>query len=61
MTADKAKFGHERVFNEVGRAIQYGQTGAKELLERLMPAVRNYVGDAEQSDDLTMLAIRFRK
>ena len=61
MTADKEKFGHERVFNEVSRAIQDGQTGPKELIERLKQAVRNYVGDAEQSDDLTMLAIRFRK
>ena len=61
MTADKEKFGHERVFNEVSRAIQDGQTGPKELIERLKLAVRNYVGDAEQSDDLTMLAIRFRK
>ena len=61
MNADKEKFGHERVFNEVSRAIQDGQTGPKELIERLKQAVRNYVGDAEQSDDLTMLAIRFRK
>ena len=61
MTADKEKFGHERVFNEVNRAIQDGQTEPKELIERLKQAVRNYVGDAEQSDDLTMLAIRFRK
>ena len=61
MTADLEQFGHERVFNEVNRAIQDGQTGPKELIERLKQAVRNYVGDAEQSDDLTMLAIRFRK
>ena len=61
MTADKEKFGHKRVFNEVNRAIQDGQTGPKELIERMKQAVRNYVGDAEQSDDLTMLAIRFRK
>jgi sigma-B regulation protein RsbU (phosphoserine phosphatase) len=61
MTADKEKLGNERVFNEVRRAIQDGQTGPKELIERLKQAVRDFVGDAVQSDDLTLLAIRFRK
>ena len=61
MTADKEKIGNERIFNEVSCAIQNGQTGPKELIERLKQAVRDFVGDAVQSDDLTLLAIRFGK
>ena len=61
MTADKEKIGNERIFNEVSCAIQNGQTGPKELIERLKQAVHDFVGDAEQSDDLTLLAIRFGK
>ena len=61
MTADREKIGNERIFNEVSCAIQNGQTGPKELIERLKQAVHDFVGDAEQSDDLTLLAIRFGK
>ena len=61
MTADKEKIGNERIFNEVSCAIQNGQTGPKELIERLKQAVHDFVGDSEQSDDLTLLAIRFGK
>jgi serine phosphatase RsbU (regulator of sigma subunit) len=32
---------------------------AKQLLDSINMAVNNFVGDAEQSDDLTMLAIRY--
>ncbi len=58
MTADQVKGGNDPVLNEVDRAIQDGQTGPKELIERLKQSVSNYLGDAEQSDDIAMLAIR---
>jgi sigma-B regulation protein RsbU (phosphoserine phosphatase) len=61
MTANQEKLGNERVFNEVNRAIQDGQTRPKELIDRMKQAVHDFVGDAEQSDDLTLLAIRLKK
>ena len=36
-----------------------GQLSAKALTERLAQAVHDFVGDTEQSDGLTMLAVRF--
>jgi sigma-B regulation protein RsbU (phosphoserine phosphatase) len=45
----------------VNRAIQDGQTRPKELIDRMKQAVHDFVGDAEQSDDLTLLAIRLKK
>ena len=36
-----------------------GQLSAKALTEWLAQAVHDFVGDTEQSDDLTMLAVRF--
>ena len=34
---------------------------AQELIEAMTAAVHQFVGDTEQSDDLTMLAFRIRK
>lgn len=59
MAADKEKSDNEQVLNEVNRAIQDGQTDPKELIERLKQSISNYIGDAEQGDDITMLAIKF--
>ena len=61
MTANHERLGYKRVFNEVNRAIQDGQTRPKELIDRMKQAVHDFVGDAEQSDDLTLLAIRLKK
>ena len=56
---DKAFFGLERVLDEVNRANEAGQLTPKTLIEDMTEAVHDFVGDAEQSDDLTMLALKF--
>ena len=59
MTADKKMFGREQILDEINRAIQAGQVAPKALIERMTAAVQAFVGDTEQSDDLTMLAINY--
>ena len=46
---------------ETGRQIQAdGQTQPRQVVDRMMAAVKAFVGNADQSDDLTMLAIQFQ-
>ena len=59
LNADKEKFGKERILNEANHAIQAGQLSPKALIEQLTRSVHQFVGDTEQSDDLTMLAINY--
>lgn len=61
LNADKEKFGKERILNEANRAIQAGKLSPKALIEQLTRSVHQFVGDTEQSDDLTMLAINYLK
>ena len=51
------QFGIERVMSNLQH--HEAQISAKQLLDSINMAVNNFVGDAEQSDDLTMLAIRY--
>ena len=55
--ADIEMFSEDRIFDELNHAIQDGQLSPKALVERLTQAVHDFVGDTEQSDDLTMMAI----
>lgn len=50
------QFGEERMLATIE---QSAQEQPKQAVERMLAAVRTFVGDAQQSDDLTMLAIRF--
>lgn len=59
MDADEKQFGDERIFDVLNRAIQTGELSPKPLIERMTQTVHHYVGDTEQSDDLTMLCLRF--
>ena len=52
-------FGREQILDEINRTIQTGQVAPKALIERMTAAVQAFVGDTEQSDDLTMLAINY--
>ena len=61
MNAEKKEFGEERIFNELNKAIQAEELAPKALIERLIQAVHDFVGDTEQSDDLTLLCIRKEK
>jgi sigma-B regulation protein RsbU (phosphoserine phosphatase) len=59
MDADNREFGRERILEEATGFIRDGQHSSKALADRLAQAVHDFVGDTEQSDDLTMLAVRF--
>ena len=51
-------FGRDRVMEESRQAIDEGCVSPQPLIETMTKAVTSFVGDAEQSDDLTMLAIQ---
>lgn len=52
---DHTQFG----LNKMLAALLSPSTDAKKLVETVTDAVKDFVGDAEQSDDLTLLAIRY--
>lgn len=57
--ANHAQFQMERV-NEVAiRALDQQQQEPRQFIGLMTDAVHNFVGDAEQSDDLTMMAIQY--
>ena len=57
MDADKQMYGRERIVEEVEQACQAGQYAPKTLIEQLTQSVHSFVGDTEQSDDITMIAL----
>ena len=59
MNADENMFGRERISDEIRSAIQSGQLSPKALIDQLTDAVHQFVGNTEQSDDLTLLAISY--
>jgi sigma-B regulation protein RsbU (phosphoserine phosphatase) len=56
MTQNHEQFGSERMMAQL-----QGGVGCQEQIERMTEAIHQFVGDAPQSDDLTMLAIRYVK
>ena len=54
-----AQFGDNRIFRVAGDYLANGQVEVATLINKMSEAVHRFVGDAEQSDDLTMLAIKF--
>ena len=59
MDADKAQFQMERINNVAAQALANGQQEPHQLIAQMTDAVHQFVGDAEQSDDLTMMAIQY--
>lgn len=55
--ADHRMLGKKRIMEVIQTASQEPRT----LIGRMMQTVADFVGDTEQSDDLTMLAIQWRK
>ena len=49
-----------RIFEVAGQLLEEKDVSPELLIERMSDAVHHFVGDAEQSDDLTMLAIKRR-
>ena len=61
MNADCALFQMNRI-NEVAlNALSTQQLEPHQLIEQMTAAVHEFVGDAEQSDDLTMMAIQYSR
>ena len=61
MDANKALFQMERVNEVANRALAKQQQEPRQLISLMTEAVHEFVGDAEQSDDLTMMAIQYIK
>ena len=54
------QFGEERLM-DVFNALAAEMDAPQQLTETMNGAVHQFVGDTEQSDDLTMLAIQYKK
>ena len=52
-------FGMSRISEVAGRMLDEQDVSPTKLIEQMTNAVHHFVGDAEQSDDLTMLAIKW--
>ena len=61
MDAESALFQMERVNDVATQALSQQQQEPRQLIARMTEAVHQFVGDAEQSDDLTMMAIQYIK
>ena len=61
MDANKALFQMERVNEVANRVLAKQQQEPRQLISLMTEAVHEFVGDAEQSDDLTMMAIQYIK
>ena len=61
MDADQNQFQMERVNDVAAQALANQQQEPRQLIARMTGAVHQFVGNAEQSDDLTMMAIQYIK
>ena len=59
MDANEEQFKMERVNDVAAQALAHGQQEPEQLIGLMAQAVHQFVGDAEQSDDLTMMAIQY--
>ena len=56
---DQAQFGEDRMFHEAKTMYEQHQYHPEELITHMVDAVHAFIGDAEQSDDLTLLALQY--
>jgi sigma-B regulation protein RsbU (phosphoserine phosphatase) len=61
MDADETLFQIERVNDVATQALAQQQHEPKQIIALMSEAVSQFVGDAEQSDDMTMMAIQYIK
>ena len=59
MNAKNKMFGVERMKGIAQHQLSVGENSSKAIIDGLTEAVEAFVADAEQSDDLTMMAIKF--
>ena len=55
------QFGEQRMFDVVNPMVGTGNHEPEHLIKTMSKAVNDFVGDADQSDDLTMLAIQYTR
>ena len=60
MNAVRAQFQMDRINNVARHFLSSKDQEPRQLIEQMTNSVREFVGEAEQSDDLTMMAIRYR-
>ncbi len=58
---EHAQFGNLRIWNIAKLLLDEQRHQPKHMIDAMANAVHTFVGDAEQSDDLTMLAIQYMK
>ena len=56
-----AQFGEDRILRLAESQMAKGTIEPAIIVSQMEEAVRRFVDDAEQSDDLTMLAIKYKK
>ena len=54
-----AQFGDKRIVQEAKTLLSEGELHPREVIDRMTDAVHKFVGGADQSDDLTMLAVYY--
>lgn len=54
-----AQFGDKRIVQEAKTLLSEGELHPREVIDRMTDAVHQFVGGADQSDDLTMLAVYY--
>ena len=59
MDANRTQFQMERINDVASRALANQQQDPHQFIAQMTEAVHQFVGDAEQSDDLTMMAIQY--
>ena len=58
--ADHMQFGEERILAVAEKVLSQQQLQSQIFIDEMADAVKHFVGDAEQSDDLTMLALQYK-
>ena len=61
MSETYEEYGMERVIEVAEKALANQQQEPKQLISIMTDAVHQFVGNAEQSDDLTMMGIQYIK
>ena len=61
MDINYEQFQMDRVMEVAQQALAQRQLEPKQIISMMTEAVHQFVGDAEQSDDLTMMAIQYNK
>ena len=55
----QSQFGNQRISLQIEKSVAEGKNQPDVIISQMVDAVHAFVGDAEQSDDLTMLAIKY--